>query len=900
MVQGPGAPLAFATLVGGEVIGTFVVEILRIPHVTLLADDGDVSGVVEHSREDFARLLIEIHQMCYPGAGLDSGCCVELLWASRPVADQPHAADVRLFLVGRMIGGDRAEAGARLEQMQALVLTALAAGDFDHAVISAETYAAGVAPEPGGRILALVKDAWIDDLQNAVLPRVLAFDRLPEATGDLSRIAGAMVEHPGCTVSVQLIPTTLSPGEQAAVEQTSTALHMLGSGIADQTLGHVSLLSAAKRSRVYEYYDRHKAGPLFLFNIVVAGPRVSASVVASRVSSHLASVSAEQAFTPRVLEVSGELLPAYRGVAGLPWRVNELLLERSSRSQAWAGGAPGPAFCRLPFLLTAGEASEIFRLPVANSRVGAGFKVNETVRASRNFSAGVVGGSEIQVGELSSSQRRVSIGFNRDDLAKHAFVTGTPGSGKTTFIVGMLDQLWREHGIPFLVIEPAKTEYRALIETIPDLQVFTPGKNSVSPFIMNPFTPPENVRLESYKSTLKTAFSAAVTMASPLDRIFEEAIANAYSKHRWFDSYTTADPGETFGMLDFLAVFRETFERIGYVGEAQNIGRAGQVRLNSLVRLFDNHQTIPIADLMTRPTVVELAAVENPEEKALIIALLLLNVMSYVNGNLAGDGKLKNVLLLEEAHVLLDARERGSQHGDADPAAIAKALLRRMLAELRSYGVGLVVADQSPRKVSSDIVALTNIKVGFRLVEAEDKEIFAQSTNMADAQKHRLARLRPGQAMLFYERLEEPEEVTLPDARSDRGIRVFVPDEEIARTLTYWRDNAALLVPYRECAFLDSWDVSLNEMSREIARRVFLAHLTTESAQLEELQGVYRRIDPLIRAELPPGLDYSAELASAIRLNFLRFVKYYTRIPLTDGLIRRTLQAGRPGAAARA
>ncbi|MBY3552821.1 ATP-binding protein [Modestobacter lapidis] len=877
----------------GEVVGTFVVEVLRIPHVTVLADDGDVSDVVERSQEDFARLLVEIHQMCYPGSDLDSGCCIELLWASRQVADQPHAADVRLFLIGRMIGGDRAEAGARLEQMQALVLTALAAGDFDHAVVPAETYAQVVAPEPGGRILTLVKEAWVDDLQNAVLPRVLAFDRLPEATGDLSRIAGAMVEHPGCTVSVQLIPTALSAAEQAAVEQTSTTLHMLGSGVADQTLGQVSLLSAAKRARVYEYYDRHKAGPLFLFNIVVTGPRVSASVVASRVSSHLASVSSAQSFTPRILEVTGELLPAYRGVAGLPWRVNEVLQERSSGPDAWPGGMPGPAFCRLPFLLTAGEAAEVFRLPLANSRVGAGFEVNETVRASRNFSTGVVGGSEIHVGALSSSQRRVSIGFNRDDLAKHAFVTGTPGSGKTTFIVGMLDQLWREHGIPFLVIEPAKTEYRALIETIPDLQIFTPGKNSVSPLIMNPFTPPENVRLESYKSTLKTAFSAAVTMASPLDRIFEEAIANAYSKHRWFDSYTTADPGETFGMLDFLAVFRETFERIGYVGEAQNIGRAGQVRLNSLVRLFDNYQTIPVADLMTKPTVVELAAVENPEEKALIIALLLLNVMSYVNGNLAGDGKLKNVLLLEEAHVLLDARERGSQHGDADPAAIAKALLRRMLAELRSYGVGLVIADQSPRKVSSDIVALTNIKVGFRLVEAEDKEIFAQSTNMADVQKTRLARLRPGQAMLFYERLEEPEEVTLPDARSERGIRVFVSDEEIARTLTYWRDNPDLLIPYRECAYLDSWDVSLNEMSREIARRVFLAHFTTESARVEELQRVYRRIDPLIRAELPPGLDYSTELASAIRLNFLRFVKYYTRIPLPDGVIRATLQAGR-------
>lgn len=44
-----------------------------------------------------------------------------------------------------------------------------------------------------------------------------------------------------------------------------------------------------------------------------------------------------------------------------------------------------------------------------------------------------------------------------------------------------------------------------------------------------------------------------------------------------------------------------------------------------------------------------------------------------------------------------------------------------MLAEIRSYGVGVVVADQSPRKVSTDVVALTDIKMVFRLVESSDK-----------------------------------------------------------------------------------------------------------------------------------------------------------------------------------
>lgn len=139
----------------------------------------------------------------------------------------------------------------------------------------------------------------------------------------------------------------------------------------------------------------------------------------------------------------------------------------------------------------------------------------------------------------------------------------------------------------------------------------------------------------------------------------------------------------------------KTFDKIGYTGETRNIGRAGTVRLKSLVNLFDNYYSIPIEDLLQKPTIIELAAIENSDEKALIISLLLLSILSYVNANYIGDGTLKNIILLEEAHVLLDAE---TNTGDARPAAIAQELLKRMLAEIRAYGVGLMVADQSPEK----------------------------------------------------------------------------------------------------------------------------------------------------------------------------------------------------------
>ena len=491
-----------------------------------------------------------------------------------------------------------------------------------------------------------------------------------------------------------------------------------------------------------------------------------------------------------------------------------------------------------------------------------------------------------------SSARGDTIGFSLRDLTKHMLVVGTPGSGKTTFSVSLLDRLWKQHHIPFLVIEPAKNEYRALVQSIPDIQIFTPGKNFISPFVFNPFVPPKNVTLESYKSVLKTAFAAAVTMSTPLDKIFEEAVNNCYSDFRWLDTYTTDDKGRLFNIQDFIKAFQHTFDAIGYTGDARNIGRAGLVRLNSLVNLFDNYGSVPIEDILTKPTIIELAAIENGDQKALIIALLLLSILSYVNRNYVGDGKLRNVLLLEEAHVLLDSDSKVCE-GAADPSAIAKGLVKRMLAEIRSYGVGIVIADQSPRKVGTDVVALTNIKLAFRLVEREDKEILSDSTNMSDVQTQRLARLRPGEAMIFFDRLEEPEEVKTEDYRAANNISISLSDDSIKERTTYWNGKEEMLRPYPECAYVrecsGKCDFGCRALAREIARRIYAHDFTPMTSDFGKLKSVYSRISALIKAELNDE-SMTPKLGGCVRMQFLRKIKYGTAIRLTDGTIRATLE----------
>lgn len=576
----------------------------------------------------------------------------------------------------------------------------------------------------------------------------------------------------------------------------------------------------------------------------------------------------------------------------ITWAVNEIILNKNRNFAIWNSNVFSNALYRLPYIITSEEASEFFRLPIGSDKVSAGLNVNEAGKDKKTYNSDIINGGDITVGKLRSSSKGDTIGFSLKDLAKHMLVVGTPGSGKTTFSVSLLDRLWKEHNIPFLVIEPAKNEYRALVQSIPDLQVFTPGKNFISPFVFNPFVPPKNVKLETYKSTLKTAFAAAVSMSTPLDKIFEEAINNCYSDFRWLDTYTSDDKGRVFNITDFIRCFQNTFDEIGYTGDAKNIGRAGVVRLNSLVNLFDNYFSIPIEDILKKPTIIELAAIENSDQKALIISLLLLSILAYVNANYIGEGGLKNVILLEEAHVLLDADTNAGQ-GEANPSAIAQGLVKRMLAEIRSYGVGIVIADQSPRKVSTDVVALTDMKVVFRLVENEDKRIIGDSTGMTETQVQRMSKLKPGEAYLFFNKLETPEEVVTPDYRLENNISITLSDDGIKELSTYWNDKKDKLKPYPECKCVayctETCDYSKRILAKEIARRIFVKNFKADTKDFEIVKKVFGRISKLIKAELNDE-EFTPELLSCVKVHLWRRIKYGTKIRIKDVQIENSLR----------
>jgi DNA helicase HerA-like ATPase len=870
-----------------ETVGLGAIEITSIPDISILTGKyPDSQAVAVGYKKDMGNMLAQVYQHCKM-RGIND-VALELLWTTHAVENQPYQANIRLFVLVRSIGSDKNSVEKNISAVLQIVKTTLDIQKYNCEAVSYENIETLVKSINSQPICAVVKEERLENLQNQIMPFCYAFDPIPASETDLSRIVYTLINYPNCAVSFQLLPAAYTAAEMQDIDQNTHILDNLNKGVSEQGTGNISFSLAEKTSETYKYYQKNKSNALFTFNILIYGQSEAVQNISTSVYGQINSPLKFIALSKNETDKDGNFY-------ALPFAANEVLLAKN-REQFWNSGQISPNLYRLPYIITAEEAAEFFRLPFGNEQISAGLVVNQSVNKSKTFAKGIINAGDIEVGRLKSSSRGDKIGFSLKDLAKHLFVVGTPGSGKTEFSVSLLDRLWKEHGIPFLAIEPAKNEYRSLVESIPDLQVFTPGKNFISPFVFNPFVPPKNVKLETYKSTLKTAFAAAVSMSTPLDKIFEESINNCYSDFRWLDSYTVDDKGKIFNITDFIRCFQQTFDEIGYTGEARNIGRAGIVRLNSMVNLFDNYFSIPIEDMLKKPTLIELAAIENSDQKALIISLLLLSILAYVNANYVGEGGLKNVILLEEAHVLLDADSNAGQ-GEANPAQIAQGLVKRMLAEIRSYGVGIIIADQSPRKVGIDVVALTDMKVAFRLVEATDKQILADSTSMNETQTQRLAKLKPGEAFLFFNKLDEPEEVVTPLYREKHNIPISLSDKQLTLRAKYWNDEEKqkCLRPYPECQYCacceKTCDYQRRILAREIARRLFNnAKFKAESKDIEPVRELFKNINARIKAELNDE-PFSQELKACVEVQLLRRIKYGTHIPLKTNTIPDTLKA---------
>ena len=480
-------------LTNGEFVGLSIIEITSIPHLSIIDENRDPQEIIQQYKVDFADVLSEIYQL-YKSSSISGGynkdISVELLWKTTKVENQPYNAGIRLFVIVRSIDNNEKTVVTTVENAMNIFVASLELDKYEFVNISYQNISEIIEEIDDSTIKGIVKEEKIENLQNQILPYCYTFDKLPLSNNDFSRIVNAVTEYPDIALSFQLLPMVYAVEETSELDKITQALDTLSKGVMDQGVGNVSFTLAEKHAQMYRYYSENKTAPLFLFNILVYGNERAIANISSRLFGQLSSGIDSNA-SLKFVDFSADEINKSNNFYPLPWAVNEVLINKDRNLNIWNSGSFSNALYRLPYIITAEEASEFFRLPIGSDKVSAGLIVNESGKDKKTYNSNIINGGDITVGKLRSSSKGDTIGFSLKDLAKHMLVVGTPGSGKTTFSVSLLDRLWKEHNIPFLVIEPAKNEYRALVQSIPELQVFTPGKNFISPFVFNPFIPPK-------------------------------------------------------------------------------------------------------------------------------------------------------------------------------------------------------------------------------------------------------------------------------------------------------------------------------------------------------------------------------------------------------------------------
>jgi hypothetical protein len=354
-----------------------------------------------------------------------------------------------------------------------------------------------------------------------------------------------------------------------------------------------------------------------------------------------------------------------------------------------------------------------------------------------------------------------------DHLTRHALIVGFTGSGKTVTALRILHQLIVDHGVPWLVLESAKQEYRGLcrVEAIlacgQNIRVYTLGNSNCVPFRLNPFELIEGVRVEAHISKLQVCFEAAIPPVGPSSSVIFEALCLVYEKHGWsLDSVN--DPGvrrdRDFPTLkSFVQTVSTVISERGYAGEvlsnveAALIGRFKPLLMGSKGAMFDTQISDPPPEvLFEEPTVLEMNDL-NLDDKAMTVMFILTLLREYREVHKRSGKGLRHITLVEEAHNILE--EVGSNSGSetmADTRSKAVAAFCSMLAEIRSLGEGIIIADQSPQKLARDAIRNTNLQIAHQLRDGNDRETVATAMIMDRDQIDFLGKLEVGHAAVFW------------------------------------------------------------------------------------------------------------------------------------------------------
>ena len=429
-----------------------------------------------------------------------------------------------------------------------------------------------------------------------------------------------------------------------------------------------------------------------------------------------------------------------------------------------------------------------------------GLELNEEVEFGLNAKIPDSEEEQISLGNLVQSGNEIDMEVNleKSALNKHIFVTGVTGTGKTTTCQNLL----LESKLPFLVIEPAKTEYRILMNNkeTEDILIFTLGKDDVAPFRLNPFEFFEGESITSRVDMLKAAMEASFDMEAAIPQIIESAIYSCYEDYGWnidnnknekFDN--PYDEGVySFPTLEDLLnkieveVTKHNFDdrlKKDYIGSIT--ARLQGLLVGAKGQMLNTRRGVDFRELIEKKVVLEIEEIKNGTEKSLIMGFILTNLCEALKVKFKKDKHFKHITLIEEAHRLLSKYSPGDSLNKKNSVET----FSDMLAEIRKYGESLIIADQIPDKMTPEVLKNTNTKIVHKIFAEDDKEAIGNTISLSKEQKDFLSSLTTGRAIVFSQGWTKALQVQIKQRTNTTSDEIIDEDRLKSRVEDFYVEN---------------------------------------------------------------------------------------------------------------
>ena len=392
-----------------------------------------------------------------------------------------------------------------------------------------------------------------------------------------------------------------------------------------------------------------------------------------------------------------------------------------------------------------------------------GLNITETAEFGRNVLQ--TNNKSLNFGKLYhiGNEEDVDVSLDTELMTQHTLITGSTGSGKSNAIYLLLDKIVKQ-GKNFLIIEPVKGEYKNVFGGRKDVEVFGTNPNLTELLRINPFVFPDEIHVLEHIDRLVEIFNAAWPMYAAMPVILKDAIEKAYIRNGWNLEYSlcTKNPKEYPKVHDVMETLPFVISSSDYADENKSNYKGALItRVKSLTngligRIFGGDE-IDNSVLFDKNTILDFSRVGSSETKALLMGIVFLKLQEYRQSKSEGNNiPLKHITVMEEAHHLLRKTSIDQNQEGANLKGKSVEMITNAIAEMRTYGEGFIIADQSPSLLDPAVIRNTNTKILLNLSEKEDMESVGLSVNLNEDQISEFSKLETGVAVTYQKGWYDP------------------------------------------------------------------------------------------------------------------------------------------------